>query len=158
MSPFISRILCDAAKFANVDPMLVLAIAEVESAGDPLAVRYERNWKYHYKVDDFAKRCRISRDTEFMLQSCSFGLMQVMGTVARECGLEGSILQLTDAKLGAKFGCIKLAKLFKVFGNVDDVIAAYNGGNAVKDGEGKYRNQSYVDKVHRVYGRQPNTP
>lgn len=153
MSPFISRILVDAAKFANIDPMLVLAIAEVESAGDPLAVRFEPGWRYHYNVEEFAKLCRISKDTEHTLQACSFGLMQVMGTVARELGHEGSLLQLTDAKLGAKYGCMKLAKLFKILKSVDDVIAAYNGGSAIRNKDGTYRNQIYVDKVRRVYGR-----
>lgn len=157
MSPFISKILVDAAKAAHIDPMLAIAIAEVESAGDPLAVRYEPGWKYHYNVENFAKMCRISEATEHVLQACSFGLMQVMGTVARELGHEESLLKLTDARLGAKYGCIKLAKLFKLLKSVDDVISAYNAGSPIKR-DGKYINQSYVDKVRAIYGRKPNNP
>lgn len=150
-----TKILVDAAKFAGIDPMLAIAIAEVESAGDPLAVRFEPGWKYHYNVDNFAKLCRISQDTEQMLQACSFGLMQVMGTVARELGFEGSLIKLTDPRIGAKYGCLKLSKLFKVLNSVDDVIAAYNAGSPIKK-DGKYINQQYVDKVHRAYGRPSN--
>lgn len=157
ISPAIAKIIVDAAKFSGVDPMLALAITEVESAGDPYAIRFEPGWKYHYNVDNFAKLCRISHDTEQMLQACSFGLMQVMGTVARELGHEESLLKLTDARTGAKFGCIKLARLFKTLKSVDDVIAAYNAGSPIKRDQ-KYINQGYVDKVRTLYGRKHQSP
>lgn len=155
LSPGITKILVDASKFAGIDPLLAIAIAEVESAGDPCAVRYEPGWKYHYNVENFAKMCRITEATEHMLQACSFGIMQVMGTVARELGFEESLLKLADPRLGAKYGCMKLAKLFKVLKSVDDVIAAYNAGSPIKR-DGKYINQGYVDKVRKLYGRPSN--
>ncbi len=151
MNPLISKIIIDAAKFASIDPLLALAIAEVESGGDQFAIRFEPGWKYHYNVDNFAKLCKISEDTERMLQACSFGIMQVMGTVARELGFEESLIKLSDARIGAKYGCLKLSKLFKILKSVDDVIAAYNAGSPLKR-DGKYINQGYVDRVRKFYG------
>jgi len=138
------------AKAAGVSPFLALAITEVESAGDPAAVRFEPGWKYHYKVEDFAKACRITAETEKVLQSCSFGLMQVMGTVARELGFSGNLVQLSDPYIGAKYGCLKLAKLFSLLKSTDDVIAAYNAGSPNRTPDGKYVNQQYVDKVKSI--------
>lgn len=152
MQPKIIMAIQAAARAADVDTMLALAIAEVESAGDPLACRFEPGWKYHYNVEQFARQCRITPETERILQSCSFGVMQVMGTVARELGFSENILKLADVNLGAKYGCLKLKSLKSILRTTEDVIAAYNAGTPRRDpATGKYMNQAYVDKVLKLY-------
>lgn len=138
------------AKQESVPIMLALAICEVESGGDSMAIRYEPEWKYQYDMGRFAKLCNTTVETERVLQSCSFGLMQVMGTVARELGHTGSLVQLLDPFVGAKYGCIKLAKLLAIHESIDDVIAAYNAGSPIKRSTGEYVNQGYVDKVKSI--------
>lgn len=139
------------AGFNGVDPDLAIAIAEVESAFDEMACRFEVNWKYLVNVEGFAKSSRISQDTERILQMCSFGMMQVMGSVARELGWKVNLLELTKPELGVKFGCLKIKELMRKYSNQDDLVAAYNAGSPRKTDKGKYVNQTYVDKVRGVY-------
>jgi hypothetical protein len=139
------------AKQQDVPVMVALAICEVESGGDSMAIRYEPGWKYQYNMEHFAKLCNTTVETERVLQACSFGLMQVMGTVARELGHTGSLVQLLDPFVGAKYGCMKLAKLFETHkSSLDDVIASYNAGSPIKRPSGEYVNQYYVDKVKSI--------
>ncbi len=147
LTPRVVDIIRHASNGTRVPPLLAVAICEVESNGNNLAVRYEAHWKYEFEVEKFAKLNRITVATEKMLQACSFGLLQVMGTVARELGYEASLIQLTDPYIGAKYGCIKLDKLMAKFESRDDVIAAYNAGSPIKKPDGSYVNQEYVDKV-----------
>jgi soluble lytic murein transglycosylase-like protein len=151
LSPRTVDIVHQAAKGLGVPPMLAIAICEVESAGDPFAVRYEGHWKYKFEPEKFAKLNRITVDTEIQLQKFSYGLLQVMGTVARELGHQESLLKLTDPYIGARMGCLKLAKLFSILKSTDDVIAAYNAGSPLKNADGKYVNQQYVDKVKHLF-------
>jgi hypothetical protein len=118
----------------------------VESAGDTLAVRYESHWKYFVNPELFARLNNITADTERTLQMMSFGLMQVMGGVARELGYRRNLLSLTDPVLAIDYGCRKLAQLKGKYNTTDDIIAAYNAGSPRKNG-GLYVNQAYVDKV-----------
>ena len=71
-----------------------------ESGADPHAIRYEPGWKYLYNTDKFAKKCRITEATESVLQSCSLGLMQDMGTVARELGHTENLVTLFYPQTG----------------------------------------------------------
>lgn len=150
-------VIIAAAKEAGVDVRLALAIAETESAGDPLAVRFEPRWKYYFDVPQFAYRNRITQDTERALQSISWGLMQVMGSVCRELHFVDSLVKLgNDPALGAKYGCLKLAQLMKKYPKLEDAIASYNAGSPRKL-DGKYVNQEYVDRVkHKLFRGAPN--
>lgn len=150
MSPEIEAIIIEEAKSAGVDVWLALAIAQTESAGDHLAVRFEPRWKYYFDVPQFAFRNRVSQDTERALQSVSWGLMQVMGSVCRELHYVDSLIKLgNDPRLGAKYGCMKLAQLMKKYPKLEDAIASYNAGSPRKL-DGRYVNQDYVDKVKKV--------
>lgn len=126
---------------------LIKSIIEAESSGNTYAMRYEKNWKW---FDEPLTRFHWHESTERQAQKFSWGLMQIMGAVARERGFEGRFLsELTKPELGIKFGCKHLKWNYKRYGNWSDAISAYNQGNNRKDDEGNYENQNYVDKVLR---------
>lgn len=142
-----SKLIFDNAKSFNLDPVLVEAVIEIESAGKPMKVRYEPNWKYLYQVDEFAKKLGITSDTEKMLQSFSWGLMQVMGSVAREIGFTEDMPALCNPEKNIFYGCKKLKSLCNKYPIQADAIAAYNAGIPKVMANGRYFNQQYVDKV-----------
>lgn len=136
------------ANFNGIDPDLAIAIAEVESHFDELAVRYEPNWKYAYNMQSFAKHVGISEDTEKILQMCSWGQMQVMGTRIRELGFRKNLLEIArQPELGIRFGCLVIKGLMQKYSKLDDIIAAYNAGSPRLLPNGKYYNQIYLNKV-----------
>lgn len=126
---------------------LLAAIVQTESGGDPMAARFEPDYKYLFKAQEFAKANAITPMTEMMFQKTSWGLCQVMGGVAREHGHTGSLLELLIPEISLKYGCLHLKRAFDKHKNRDDVIAAYNAGSPIKGLDGKYKNQQYVDKV-----------
>lgn len=136
----------------NLDRALVAAIVKVESAGQARSMRFEPGWQYppvNHRA--FASNLGITEQTEAVLQKCSFGLMQVMGAVARELGFTGHLIDLCEPETGLHYGCMKLKKLFERYGSYEpDVIAGYNAGSAIKEPSGMYRNQSYVNKVDQA--------
>jgi len=60
----------------------------------------------------------------------SWGVMQVMGQVAREFGFkEPSLTELCDPATGIEFGCrILAARLARSKGDVSAALLAWNGG------------------------------
>lgn len=145
-----------AAEFA-VEPELVQAIIEVESGGMPYTTRFEPDWRYLLKPELYAQLLRITIPTETMLQQFSWGLMQIMGAVARELGFRGHLTQLCDPETNLHYGCKKLAMLAHRYPNTSDVIAAYNAGHP-RMVQGKYDNQGYVDKVYAAWERHSGPP
>lgn len=136
------------ASFNGVDQNLAVAIAEVESHFNELAARFEANWKYAYNVDGFAKPLNISADTERIFQMTSWGMMQVMGTRLRELGLRGNLLEIPrHPELGVRFGCLCLRDIMKKYSKLEDIISAYNAGTPKILPDGRYYNQTYVNKV-----------
>ena len=130
---------------------LLAAIVMVESAGDPYAMRFESHWKHVFKAEEFARRCGSSRQTEEIAQSTSWGLCQVMGTVAREYGHRGYLSELCNPALSLHFGCLHLKKKIERFGELAG-IAAYNAGTPKKLDNGAFQNQVYVDKILKWQG------
>lgn len=142
-----------------LDMALVESIVQVESAGDPYRARYEPAWSYLLEPSKHALSLGITEQTEFMFQSTSWGLMQVMGSVAREHGFMGPLPQLSDPVLGLKYGCLQLLKLSKTWPHMTDLVAAYNAGQARRySPEGLYLNQVYVDSVMRLYRARVRAP
>lgn len=142
----------EIARKHGLAPEIVLSIIEVESGGDQYAVRYEPNWRWFLRISYWASKLRITDKTERMLQSCSFGPMQIIGATSRELGFTGSLVRLCSLT-GVEYGCKYLRKqLDRYEGNVKHAIAAYNAGSARIKRNGKYRNQQYVDKVMAAYG------
>ena len=135
----------------RINRELVQAICAVESSWNRYAVRFEPTWKYVTQADAWASKLNITTQTETQLQSMSWGLMQIMGSVARELGFTDYIHRLSDPLLGVNYGCLKLRKLYERYGeaNESDIIAGYNAGSALKEKTGMYFNQQYVDKVSR---------
>lgn len=132
---------------------LIYGVIMAESGGDIFAVRYEPGWKYILHPGTYAEKNRVSVQTEIHLQKCSWGLMQVMGTVARELGYEDSLLAISDPDLAIDLGCKKLRQLFDRHKNIPDAVSSYNMGSPRRDRDFKYYlNQSYVDKVLKFKG------
>lgn len=134
----------------GVEPNLALAIICQESHGEQFKNRYEPTWKYLYFPRECASRLGISYATEVVLQSMSWGLMQVMGSVARELGHLGDLGQIFDPTTNVILGCEKLQKLMQTYPLEADWIAAYNAGSPRKTPTGGYVNEAtYVDPVSR---------
>lgn len=136
-----------AASRHGLEPEWVAAIVQVESAGNPSAVRFEANWRYFCNVQMHAKRLRITEDSEKTLQQFSWGLMQVMGSVAREWGYPDPLFTLCEHSRSLEYGCRHLKNMRRRFPTGRDWIAAYNAGSPRKRPDGTYENESYVRKV-----------
>ena len=135
------KTIAETAQEHGVEPALALAIAETESGFDTYAARFEPGFRY---IDRQAKRPKTSSpQTEANQQATSWGLMQVMGIVARELGHTGWLSELVKPELGAKFGILHLKSKLDRYGSkgLNAVISAYNAGQPISG------NQAYVTKV-----------
>jgi soluble lytic murein transglycosylase-like protein len=112
----------------GIEPALVCAVIEQESAWNPWAVRYEPGFLSRY-VAPLYTAGKLSA-TEAYTRSMSWGLMQVMGQVAREFGFAGdSLPKLCDPATGVEVGCRVLAKrMARSHGDVPAALLAWNGG------------------------------
>ena len=143
-------VITDAAAKYGLEPMLVAAIVHTESDGDCFAVRYEPGYRWiqpETRLRTIATALHITVETERFLESCSWGLMQIMGSTARDMQFAGPLPQLCDPVYGVNVGCNYLRHLSNRFINTDDVISAFNAGSPKKQKGGMYFNQAYVDKV-----------
>src|SRR5580692_2027545 len=112
----------------SLEPALVCAVIEQESAWNPWAVRYEPGFLSHYVAPLYTAGKLTA--TEAYTRSMSWGLMQIMGQTARELGFSGkSLTELCDPATGVKFGCQLLAsKLTRAHDDVSAALLAWNGG------------------------------
>ena len=129
----------------EIDTDLVTAFVMVESSGNPRATRYEANFYKRYIVP-----MKLKDLEDAIGRATSYGLMQIMGQVAREKGFKGAFEELFDPAVNL-FWSLKHLKYFikKYEPSLDDAIASYNAGSPRKDELGKYRNQAYVNKIHK---------
>ena len=122
-----------AAQF-ELHPGLVCAVIEQESRWESWALRYEPAFQAKYvdplKLSGQLRTFGATKDTESALRSCSFGLMQIMGQVAREHGLEVPFLtELCNPERGLELGCSFLAKkLEQAGGDATRALQLWNGG------------------------------
>jgi soluble lytic murein transglycosylase-like protein len=130
-----------AADAHQLDAALVCAICEQESAWNPWAIRYEPAFFAHYVAPQLNSG-RISV-TESQARAFSWGLMQVMGQVAREHNFGADfpaaapsipnnaapLSQLCDPATGLDVGCqVFSAKLSAAHGDIPRALQLWNGG------------------------------
>lgn len=132
---------------AELPVACVLAVCQVESALDEWAYRYEPHFRWLVGASDALSA------TERTGQMISWGLLQVMGAVAREQGFTGPLPSLCFPFTGLRYGMRHLRKFYAKYQNWPDALASYNAGQPKKAPDGKYFNQSYVDKVLREWAK-----
>jgi len=163
-------VLQAAASRHGLHPLLLTAMIEVESEGNPWAWNPEPHYRWFWDVKQHRPFRTVSEteiraerppadfyclagdpDQEWWAQQASWGLMQVMGAVARERGYMAPYLpSLCDPAANLDYACRHLSVLrgryVQAYG-WPGVIAAYNAGSPRRAGDGSFENQDYVDKV-----------
>lgn len=158
-------LIVDAATPLGLSPNLVEAVVLQESSGDPWAWNPEPRYRYLWNVQTRAPFRVLTeaergsetppadfpslagdRDQEWWAQQASWGLMQVMGALARERGFAYPFLtELCGPAVNLGIGCAQLATLLAwAKGDVRQALAAYNAG------EGNYTSaagQQYASQV-----------
>lgn len=129
MSPDLSTIAARldlVSKFAvkyGLNPALVCAVCEQESAWCQWAIRYEPAFEERYVAG------QGHDPTEQKARSISWGLMQVMGEVAREQGYNYHLAGLCDPENGLEAGCRKLRACMDARnGDTAAALEHWNGG------------------------------
>ncbi len=117
-----------AAAAHSLNPALVCAVIEQESGWNPWAMRYEPAFFTRYVAPLYTNN-KISA-SEAYARGFSWGLMQVMGQVARENGFDAPFLSvLCDPEQGIAVGCrVLVRKLAAAGGDVTRGLLAWNGG------------------------------
>ena len=119
---------CSAAQAHGLDASLVCAVIEQESSWNPWAMRYEPAFFTKYVASLYTNN-KVSA-TEAYARGMSWGLMQVMGQVARENGFTDHYLSgLCDPATGIDLGCRVLRKkLDAAKGDTAQGLLLWNGG------------------------------
>ena len=124
---------------------VVYGVCMAESRLNRYAVRYEPKYRY-LCCPEQVKPSDCSLETEISLQKTSWGIMQVMGGLARSLGFRGWLTELVCSPLTQiDLGCQYLSGQIKRYGD-NDGIAAYNTGKP-RYSDGVYVNQAYFDRV-----------
>ncbi len=94
---------------------------------------------------------------ELVEEQISWGLMQVMGAVARERGLKGWLTRMLQPEVNLSIGIKHLQWLEGRWPKTEDIISAWNQGSPKRHSVRKsgadvreYVNQAYVSKVVRA--------
>ena len=150
---------------SSIDPDLILAMVWQESTGDESAWNPEPRFRWFWNVktnapfravteEEIASErppadfpcLRADPDQEWWAQQASWGLMQVMGSVARENGFKAPYIPrlIREPDLGLQIGIQQFRKhLRRRNGDIRAALLRYNGGGNLK----------YPDEVlekHRV--------
>jgi soluble lytic murein transglycosylase-like protein len=163
--------IASAAARERIDPILVEAVVIIESGGNPYAWNPEPHYRYlvDVRTGQPFRELTVSeratevppadfptlagdRDQEWWGQQASWGLMQIMGALAREIGFRGLYLpELTRPHLNLQLGCQHLANLLR-WSNGDErrAVAAYNAGRGGWNGPA---GQAYQQKVFAMRAR-----
>jgi len=162
------------AQAKGLPPEIVKALIVKESTSRVWAWRPEPPYRYLWDVKhgrpfralshqemfsptppkDFPAPCNVSRVAEWWGQKSSWGYMQVMGAVGRECGYSGDFLGgLYEPAINIEIGCRhlkNLARRYLATAGWPGVVAAYNAGSPRVLVTGQYENQQYVDDVQGI--------
>lgn len=118
----------NVAAHVGLDPALLCAIVEQESGWNQWAIRFEPAFLARY-VEPIASKQHLS-PSESNARATSWGLMQVMGQVAREIGFAGaSLAELCEPSVGLQIGCEVFArKLTAANQDTQRALLLWNGG------------------------------
>ena len=132
-----------------VEHALIYAIIKQESVYGQFCIRYEPGLKKQAWYVNSLK----PEERNYPYAYCSAGVMQVLLGVARSRGYQGSFYELMRNDTNISTGVSLLESLFRTYGNIKDVIAAYNGGGWAVSHKlnGVYPNQEYVNNVYAEY-------
>jgi len=129
------EIITREATKRGIDPRIIAAVIAIESAGDPKARRYESAFYDQYILGRTRDRLggffptNRSLSTELHDRAYSWGLMQMMGQLARELGYNGDMVDLLDPETNITLGCQRFADLFfKSNCDMDKTLDRWNGG------------------------------
>jgi soluble lytic murein transglycosylase-like protein len=113
---------------AKLEPALICAMVEQESNWNPWAMRYEPAFFAKYVAPLYTNN-KIAA-SEAYARGFSWGLMQVMGQVAREVGYSEPYLSaLCNPPDALAVGCkVFLEKIGKAQGDVKKALLLWNGG------------------------------
>jgi len=139
------------SKVHGIDVRVIAAVAMTESSGNPFVTRYEDHYRWLVEPERFAKQNGIQLEQEKYFQKTSWGMLQIMGGVARELGYYGPLTRLAEPSAGLSWGSKKLAECLKKYGNLTDAISAYNQGSPRKDDKGEYINHVHVARFLNFY-------
>jgi soluble lytic murein transglycosylase-like protein len=122
--PNLIALACVSAERHGLQPALVCAVIEQESSWNCYAMRFEPAFQMRYV------RPLTLSPTEETARSISWGLMQVMGQVAREQGFEGlSLAALCEPAIGLEVGCAVLSGKLTAGGeDISKGLLLWNGG------------------------------
>ncbi len=131
----LAQFITDAALKTGINPQLLAALIHQESGGNPYAVRYEPAFLKKYLETKTKKTIggyvpiRCSWQTEVQMRATSFGLVQIMGQVARERGFQGEFLtELLDPAVNVKLGSEFLQMLLHKHDTTEKALLRWNGG------------------------------
>lgn len=158
-----------AAEFGKkhgIEPQLVFAIMMTETKGDQWGTRFEADWRYLTETRNWSLRLTrggrtLTEDTERVQQKTSWGVMQPMGSVVRELGFTGLLVELSQPELSVEYGCLQLKRLQRTYGadktgilGFDEaIVCAYNHGHPERGEDGQWINQAYVSEAKTWYAR-----
>jgi len=133
---------------------LIFAVIMTESGGNTNVMRFENGYKWLFRVKDMAKKAGFGCTDKTMevMQSCSFGLMQVMGANYYINGGQGWCSEMLIPEKGIYYGCKILKSITKKHKNHADTYAVYNAGSLIKR-EGNYKNQENVNNFLNWYNQ-----
>jgi soluble lytic murein transglycosylase-like protein len=147
-----------AAKKYGLDPVKVAAVVLQESSGDPSEMRLENGFYRKYVRPMGGKLTHHQPDTipvelEALGRSTSWGLMQLMGQVARELGFAGeSLADLKYPTVNLDLGCKYLRRLLdRAGGDWDKALLRWNGGGDPNYHKKVYRHVA-SGAAHRLLG------
>lgn len=173
----LADLIASACRDHALPQAVVDALITVESARNTYAWNPEPKYRWFWDIKSNAPFRRVTAleianqvpprdfpsapgtdpDQEWWAQQASWGLMQVMGAVARERGFRGLYLTaLTDPVLGIAYGCRHLRWCLDLSrGDTAAALACYNGGPSDNQPGRPLRNADYVRKVVVELWRDP---
>lgn len=131
----------------GLPPRILYAVIVQESNGQPWAYRFEPAFYEKYLVGKTSADlgglwpAAVSSTSERWARATSWGLMQIMGQVARELGFRGVYLtMLCTPNIGVHWGAMHLAKKIARYGSIEAGLSAYNAGKPTDANRANYVN------------------